>query len=92
MERTFSDQELARREKLQKIREMGLDPFGQRFERTHFSSDIKDMVAGLTHDEVIEKDIHVVVAGRIMFIRKMGKASFFSIKDKKGLIQVLYIN
>lgn len=88
MERTFSDQELARREKLQKIREMGLDPFGQRFERTHFSSDIKDMVAGLTHDEVIEKDIHVVVAGRIMFIRKMGKASFFSIKDKKGLIQV----
>ena len=81
--REYTDQELARREKASKIREMGMDPFGHRFERTDFSSDVKDKVIGLSHDEVLEKNIHVVVAGRIMFIRKMGKASFFTIKDKK---------
>ncbi len=86
--REFTDQELARREKLNKIRELGMDPFGHKFERTDFSTDVKEKVAGLDHDEVIEKNIHVTVAGRIMFIRKMGKASFFSIKDKKGPIQV----
>ncbi len=86
--REYTDQELARREKASKIREMGMDPFGHRFERTDFSSDVKDKVIGLSHDEVLEKNIHVVVAGRIMFIRKMGKASFFTIKDKKGTIQV----
>lgn len=86
--REYTDQELARREKASKIREMGMDPFGHRFERTDFSSDVKDKVIGLSHDEVLEKNIHVVVAGRIMFIRKMGKASFFTIKDKKGPIQV----
>lgn len=86
--REYTDQELARREKASKIREMGMDPFGHRFERTDFSSDVKDKVIGLSHDEVLEKNIRVVVAGRIMFIRKMGKASFFTIKDKKGPIQV----
>ena len=86
--REFTDQELARREKSKKIRELGMDPFGHRFERTDFSSDVKEKVIGLSHDEVLEKNIHVIVAGRIMFIRKMGKASFFSIKDKKGPIQV----
>lgn len=86
--REYTDQELARREKASKIREMGMDPFGHRFERTDFSSDVKDKIIGLSHDEVLEKNIHVVVAGRIMFIRKMGKASFFTIKDKKGPIQV----
>ena len=86
--REFTDQELARREKLNKIRELGMDPFGHKFERTDFSTDVKEKVAGLDHDEVIEKNIHVTIAGRIMFIRKMGKASFFSIKDKKGPIQV----
>lgn len=86
--REFTDQELARRDKLAKLKELGIDPFGQKFERTDYSTDVKEKVAGLSHDEVIEKNIHVTVAGRIMFIRKMGKASFFTIKDKKGPIQV----
>ena len=86
--REYTDQELARREKASKIREMGMDPFGHRFERTDFSSDVKDKVIGLSHDEVLEKNIHVIVAGRIMFIRKMGKASFFAIQDKEGFIQI----
>jgi len=86
--REFTDQELARREKALKIRELGMDPYGHKFERTDFSVDVKEKVVGLSHDEVLEKNIHTVVAGRIMFMRKMGKASFFTIKDKKGPIQV----
>ena len=86
--REFSEQELVRREKAKNLRNIGLDPFGQRFDRTDFSLDVKKKVEGLSHDEVLEREITVKVAGRIMLIRKMGKASFFSIKDKKGPIQI----
>lgn len=86
--REFSEQELVRRGKLDKIREMGIDPFGHRFDVTDFSLDIKDKYGDKTHDELEEMAVEVTVAGRIMFIRKMGKASFFSIKDKLGNIQI----
>ena len=83
-----SDQELVRREKAEKIRDMGIDPFGHVFNRTHFSMDIKNEYGDIEHDELESKDIRVTVAGRIMFIRKMGKASFFSIQDKLGKVQI----
>ena len=88
MERKFTDQELARREKLGRIKEMGLDPFGQRFERDAFAADIKEQFKDVEHDEFENRNDIVTVAGRIMFIRKMGKASFFSIQDKTGKIQI----
>ena len=40
--REFTEQELVRRQKAEKIRELGIDPFGQRFDRTAFASEIKD--------------------------------------------------
>jgi lysyl-tRNA synthetase class 2 len=49
--REFSEQELVRREKLKKIEELGLDPFGHRFERDSYSTDIKDKYAEVDHDE-----------------------------------------
>lgn len=88
MERTFTEQELVRRSKLEKIKDLGLDPFGQRYDVTDFSTDIKERCSGKSHDELEKENIEVSVAGRIMFIRKMGKASFFSLKDKLGNIQV----
>ena len=86
--REFSEQELVRREKANKLRELGIDPFGHRFEITDFSKNIKDEYQDMTHDELEELHKEVTVAGRIMLIRKMGKASFFSIKDKLGNIQI----
>ena len=86
--RKFTEQELVRREKMKNLREMGLDPFGQRFDRTDFSQDIKDKFGDIEHDEFENRNDLVTVAGRIMFIRKMGKASFFTIKDKLGSIQI----
>ena len=86
--REFSEQELVRREKMNKIRDLGIDPFGHKYDVTDYSLDIKEKYAGLNHEKLEEKNIMVRVAGRIMFIRKMGKASFFSLKDKLGNIQV----
>ena len=86
--REFTEQELVRREKLNKIKELGIDPFGHKYDVSDFSINIKDLYSEKTHEELEELNAIVRVAGRIMFIRKMGKASFFSIKDKLGNIQV----
>ncbi len=86
--REFTEQELVRREKLNKIKEMGIDPFGDKYDVTAFSLDIKNKYQEKSHDELEELNEKVRVAGRIMFIRKMGKASFFTIKDKLGNIQI----
>jgi len=86
--REFTDQELVRREKAENIRNQGIDPFGQKFERTDFAQDIKDKYAEIDHEEFENMNDTATVAGRIMFIRKMGKASFFSIQDKTGKIQI----
>lgn len=103
----LSEQEIVRRNKLDKYRELGLDPFGQKYDVKNHSQEIKDLAnkevqafkeanKDLNEDEMKEKlheaieskNINVSVAGRIMFIRKMGKASFFSIQDKEGKIQI----
>ncbi|MEI3529574.1 MAG: lysine--tRNA ligase [Bacilli bacterium] len=86
--REFTEQELVRREKINHLVEKGIDPFGQRFDRTGFSTDIKEKYQDVDHDDFENMNDTATVAGRIMFIRKMGKASFFSIKDKKGSIQI----
>ncbi|MBE6154482.1 MAG: lysine--tRNA ligase [Firmicutes bacterium] len=86
--REFTEQELVRREKLNRIKELGIDPFGHKYDISDFSLNIKEKYADKTHEELEELNALVSVAGRIMFIRKMGKASFFSIKDKLGNIQV----
>ena len=86
--REFTEQELVRREKAEKIRSLGIDPFGHRYDRSDFAADIQKKYADIEHDAFEFMDDTAKVAGRIMFIRKMGKASFFSIKDKSGMIQI----
>ena len=88
MERQFTEQELIRREKAEKLREAGLDPFGDRYDRDSFAADLKEKYATISHEEFENMTDTATVAGRIMFIRKMGKASFFSINDKTGSIQI----
>ena len=86
--REFTEQELVRREKLEKLKELNLDPFGQAFKRDAFALDLKEKYKDIDHEEFDNMDDTATVAGRIMFIRKMGKASFFTIKDKTGPIQI----
>ena len=86
--REFTEQELVRREKAVKLRELGLDPFGQKFDRKDFAADIRDKYIEVEHDAFENMEDTATVAGRIMFIRRMGKASFFTIKDRSGSIQI----
>ena len=86
--RNLTDQEIVRREKATKIKELGIDPFGSRYDRTAYSEDLKEKYKDIPHDDFENINDYYKVAGRIMFIRKMGKASFFTIQDKKGKIQI----
>ncbi len=71
-----------KREKLKTLVDEGRDPFRiTKYDVTHHSTEIKD------HFEELE-DKTVRVAGRMMFKRKMGKASFCNVMDKDGKIQV----
>ena len=86
--RNLTEQEIVRRGKLEKLEEVGLDPFGHVFKRTAFAEDLKEKYKDVPHDDFENMTDEATVAGRIMFIRKMGKASFFTIKDKTGSIQI----
>ena len=76
MEEKLNDQEIARREKLQKLKELGVDPYGEAYERTDTSKTCREKAEGQTNETLEANPIYVNVAGRIMFMRKMGKASF----------------
>ena len=88
MERNFTEQELVRRGKLEKFKELNIDPFGHVFKRDSFAADIKEKYADVEHDAFENMNDTATVAGRIKFIRKMGKASFFTIQDKTDSIQI----
>ena len=80
MEEKLTDQERARREKLARYEEMGVDPYGERFERTDSVKSARDKAAGKSGEELEANHIQVKLAGRIMALRKMGKAAFMNIK------------
>ena len=83
----LNDQEQVRREKLAKYVELGIDPFGQAYKVSHHVSDIRALCEKKS-DRALEKmNLIVSVAGRIMAIRRMGKASFINLQDKTGNIQ-----
>jgi lysyl-tRNA synthetase class 2 len=83
----LTDQEVVRREKLQKLIAKGIDPFGQKFGPSHHSVDVKQLGQGKTHDALEQENLEVSVAGRIVLLRNMGKASFITLQDKFGTIQ-----
>lgn len=84
----LNDQLQVRREKLEKLRGLGLDPFGKRFERSHLASEIIEKYGELDNEELENKEISVTVAGRIMTKRGKGKAGFAHIQDLSGQIQI----
>jgi lysyl-tRNA synthetase class 2 len=83
----LTDQEVVRREKLAKLIAKGIDPFGQRFDVTHHSLAAKKLASGKTHDDLEANPIPITIAGRIVLLRNMGKASFITLQDKVGTIQ-----
>ncbi len=79
----LSEQEIGRRESLEELRALGIDPYpAAEYPTNAFSTDIKEEFS----DDAPRRD--VVIAGRMMSRRVMGKASFAEIQDSKGRIQV----
>ena len=78
----LSEQEIVRRQSLQELRDMGIDPYpAAEYPTNAFSDEIK---ANFTEGE----ERTVCIAGRMMSRRVMGKASFVELQDSKGRIQV----
>ncbi|WP_338030879.1 lysine--tRNA ligase [Cytobacillus citreus] len=86
----LNDQIIVRREKMNSLREKGLDPFGKRFERSHQSKELIEQYGELEKEDLEQKSVSVTVAGRIMTKRGKGKAGFAHIQDLTGQIQ-LYV-
>ncbi|MEH6940662.1 lysine--tRNA ligase [Bacillus sp. JJ722] len=84
----LNDQLQVRRDKMQALRDAGKDPFGKRFDRTHLSQEILDTYGEYSKEELEEKNIEVIIAGRIMTKRGKGKAGFAHIQDLDGQIQI----
>ncbi|XYY60742.1 lysine--tRNA ligase [Bacillus velezensis] len=84
----LNDQSQVRRDKMNQLRENGIDPFGERFERTHQSQQIIDAYQELSKEELEEKAIEVTIAGRMMTKRGKGKAGFAHLQDLEGQIQI----
>ena len=79
----LSEQEIGRRQSLQELRSLGIDPYpAAEFPTNAFSTDIRSQFS----DEAEPRQ--VVIAGRMMSRRVMGKASFVELQDSKGRIQV----
>lgn len=87
MERILTEQEIVRRGKINKLIEAGIKPFGSRYLRTDSAETIRAYALEKDKEELEANPHMVAIAGRIMFIRKMGKASFFNIQDQTGKMQ-----
>jgi lysyl-tRNA synthetase class 2 len=72
-----------RLKKLQKLRELGIDPYLNNFQRTHLSLQIIENFNILENKEV-------KIAGRIISLREHGKSTFAHLKDVKGKIQIYF--
>lgn len=86
--REFTEQELVRREKLDFLKEKGIDPFGKRFDVTTDTKELKEKFENSTIEELDELQENVSIAGRIMTKRGKGKAGFINLQDKYGQIQI----
>lgn len=76
--REYTEQELVRREKLKEIATV-CNPYPEKYDRTHSLKDVRNLEDGTTN---------VRIAGRIIFMRKMGKLSFVRIRDLEGDMQL----
>lgn len=83
-----TEQEVVRRDKMQKLAQEGVELFPYKVEKTHVVFDIVSQYVDLTNEELEAKKISAVVPGRILSIRKMGRATFLHIADSRAKLQV----
>src|SRR5438132_12559443 len=90
MEAERSEQELQRRQKMQALRSQGIEPYQSRFDRTHSSKEALALFEQVEESAGADaRSCRVALAGRLVAIRVMGKATFAHIQDHAGRIQLL---
>ena len=87
MEEKMTDQEQARFDKLARYEELGVDPFGSRYDWKDQIADLNAKYGNASAEELEANPVSVKVAGRLMALRKMGKAAFGNIQDEYSRIQ-----
>ncbi|MDV7720178.1 lysine--tRNA ligase [Pediococcus ethanolidurans] len=87
-EQDMNDQLRVRRQKMQDLRDQGIDPFGHAFKRTHLTNQLHEQFGELSKEELEEKDVKATIAGRMMSKRGKGKVGFADLKDRKGTMQI----
>jgi lysyl-tRNA synthetase class 2 len=85
-----NDQKQQRLLKLQALKALGIDPYGQRFEVSHTAKALIERYGSLKAQDLEAEPIACRLAGRIMSLRRFGKASFSHLQDATGRIQVYF--
>lgn len=76
-----------RKEKLEQLKDSGINPFANDFKPIHLASDLISKYGELSEDELKDSSDEFSLAGRVMAIRDFGKSLFFHIADRSGRIQ-----
>lgn len=87
-ELSVQEQTRVRIEKLDKLKEKGVAPFGQKFDVKDKICDIKANYENKSKEELEENVVYATIAGRIITKRDMGKIAFCNIQDRDGNIQI----
>jgi len=85
-----NDQIQQRLKKLDELRAMGINPYGQRFEPTTSAKNLKEQHQSTSGEELEKKKLRFSVAGRLLALRRFGKAAFAHLQDGSGKIQVYF--
>ena len=85
---SLQEQTKIRMEKIDKLKEKGVEPFGKRFEVKDKICDIKKNYTDKTKEELEENVTFATVAGRIITKRDMGKIAFCNLQDRDGNMQI----
>lgn len=84
----LNDQMKVRREKMEDLRQNGIDPFGQKFIRSTDSGELHEKYDLLSKEAIAELDLSGTIAGRLMTKRGKGKVGFAHLQDREGQIQI----
>ncbi|MFC2170135.1 lysine--tRNA ligase [Acidobacteriota bacterium] len=83
-----SDQEMAREAKVEKLIQAGINLFPHKVQTTHSVYDITSGFSSETKEDLEKKKVKVVVPGRVISVRRMGRATFFHITDSRTKLQI----
>ncbi|MFT8470096.1 MAG: lysine--tRNA ligase [Oenococcus sp.] len=88
-DKELNDQLRVRLQKMQALKDdLGVDPFGHRFERDTYAKDIHNFADDKSGESLSEAKKHVIIAGRMMAKRGAGKVIFADIRDVSGTVQI----